>query len=95
MTTKVQISTECSFCKGAAYFPSQEAVSYTGEHYTQYESCLSCRGTGRMGKWITLAELARLINQIDLFEPDYDTLAEVEPISNLQDNYESSGLGGL
>jgi hypothetical protein len=43
---KVQIRTTCSFCEGQAYLPVREAVSCTGERYTQHRRCAYCLGSG-------------------------------------------------
>jgi hypothetical protein len=92
MSIKVHIADDCSYCQGKAYLQYKEAESCSGDSYTQYKPCSSCHGTGRQGSWITIAELARLIDQIDLFEPDYATLGEEEPIGQYLDSRESAGL---
>jgi hypothetical protein len=51
---KVKVRTICSFCEGEAYLPVREAVSCTGEQYTQHRRCTYCLGTGEQEKWVSL-----------------------------------------
>ena len=55
---KVKILSRCNLCKGEAYLPIGEAVSYGGEKYIQYEPCPRCQGSGKQAKWISLDEFA-------------------------------------
>ncbi|MES0361313.1 MAG: hypothetical protein ABUK20_10390 [Anaerolineales bacterium] len=50
---KVHIRTTCSFCDGEAYLPVREAVSFTGERYTQHRRCAYCLGSGEDNKILT------------------------------------------
>lgn len=92
MEIKVQILTRCENCDGDAYFPIAEVTSYTGEPYTRYEMCPSCQGSGRQTKWISLEELARLLEELVSMEPDLAGLASQHPTSQYTDSRESAGI---
>ena len=47
---KVNIRITCSFCDGEAYLPVREAVSCTGEQYTQHRRCAYCLSSGKDNK---------------------------------------------
>ena len=89
---KVHIRTTCSFCDGEAYLPVCEAVSYTGEHYTQHRRCAYCLGSGEQEKWVSLREFADLLERATSMEPDYQELARVEPTSQYQDSRDAAGI---
>jgi hypothetical protein len=63
MIFKVQVLTQCEHCQGQAYLPDGETESYTGERYTRYRPCPSCQGSGLRPKWISLADLAALLEK--------------------------------
>ena len=89
---KVHIRTICSFCNGEAYLSVREAVSYTGEHYTQHRRCAYCLGSGEQEKWVSLREFADLLDKATSMEPDYRELARVEPTSQYQDSRDAAGI---
>ena len=53
---KIQILTQCQCCKGEAYLPVEEAVSYTGEVYMRYRPCTAFQGSGKQTRWVSLIE---------------------------------------
>ena len=89
---KVHIRTTCSFCEGEAYLPVREAVSCTGEHYTQHRRCAYCLGSGEQEKWVNLREFADLLERATSMEPDYQELARERPTSQYQDSRDSAGI---
>jgi hypothetical protein len=91
-TIKVKILTDCEFCEGRAYIPIGEAEDFSGGIYTKYTPCIYCDGSGLRTKYINLVDFIRLIETIDIFEPDYKALAEIEPTSQFQDSSESAGI---
>jgi hypothetical protein len=91
-TIKIHIKTECQFCAGQAYLPQGEAESCTGELYIKHRKCVYCDESGLMSKWISLVELINHMDQINVMEPDYLALAEVEPTSQYQDGRDSAGI---
>jgi len=60
---KVHISDKCPECGGEAYLPAGEVVSNSGKHYTRYLPCPICNGSGRLSRWVSLAEFAILLKQ--------------------------------
>ena len=91
-TIKINILTECVYCDGKAYVPVGEVEDSKGEKYTRYIPCKYCEGSGLREKFINLVDFIRLMETIDIFEPDYRSLAEVEPTSEYQDSKESAGI---
>ena len=91
-TIKVHIKTDCNFCNGQAYISNGKAESCSGEFYTQHKKCGYCDETGLMSRWISLLELINIMDQLDPMQPDYATLAEVEPTSQYQDSLDSAGI---
>ena len=89
---KVHIRITCSFCEGEAYLPVREAVSCTGEQYTQHRRCAYCLGSGEQEKWINLREFAALLERATSMEPDYQELARVKPTSQYQDSRDAAGI---
>lgn len=57
---KAPILDKCPECKGAAYLPAGEGVSYIGEPYTRYLPCPLCNGSGKQTRWVELAEFSRI-----------------------------------
>ena len=91
-TIKVKIQTDCEFCDGKAYIPAGETKDSKGEFYTRYTPCSYCEGSGLREKYINIIDFIRLMETIDICEPDYKALAEVEPVSQYVDSMESAGL---
>jgi hypothetical protein len=91
-TIKVKILTNCDYCQGKAYLPVSETVDTKGEFYTQYKPCPHCEGSGHQEKYISLVEFVRLIETVDIFEPDYEALAESEPVTQYVDSLEAAGI---
>ena len=60
---KIRILSTCPHCHGVAYFPFTEAVDTQGRTYMQYLPCTTCHGSGVTGKWITIAEFQKLLEQ--------------------------------
>jgi hypothetical protein len=91
-TIKVKILTDCEFCEGKAYLPVGEAEAPDGGIYTRYIPCKYCEGSGLQTKYVPLVDFIRLMETIDIFEPDYKALAEVVMRSQYLDSLESAGL---
>jgi hypothetical protein len=91
-TIKVHIKTKCKFCNGKAYLPNGKAKHCSGEIYTQYQKCSYCDESGLSPKWISLLEFIALMDKVDPMQPDYQSLAQVEPTSQYQDSLDSSGI---
>jgi hypothetical protein len=91
-TIKVKVLTDCEFCEGKAYLPIGEAEDSNGGIYTRYIPCKYCEGSGLMTKYINLVDFIRLMETIDILEPDYKALAESEPTSQYLDSLESAGM---
>jgi hypothetical protein len=91
-TIKVKILTDCEFCEGKAYIPEGEEVDSFGGIYTKYIPCKHCEGSGLMSKYINLVDFIRLMETIDIFEPDYKALGEEVLRSQYIDSMESAGL---
>ncbi|MFC1923360.1 hypothetical protein ACFLY4_08725 [Chloroflexota bacterium] len=89
---KIHIRTTCSFCNGEAYLPVREAMSYTGERYTQHRRCAYCLGSGEQDKWVSLREFVDLLERATSMEPDYQELARVQPTSQYQDSLDAVGI---
>jgi hypothetical protein len=82
-TIKVKILTDCEFCEGKAYIPVGKAIDSFGGEYTRYLPCHYCDGTGLRAKYINLVDFIRLMETIDICEPDFKALAEPEPTSRM------------
>jgi hypothetical protein len=91
-TIKVHVLSECEFCGGRAYLPIGEVADSKGGIYTRYIPCKYCEGSGLMTKYINLVDFIRLMETIDICQPDYRDLAEVEPVSQYIDSMESAGI---
>ena len=61
---KVHILAQCEHCNGEAHLPKGEAESYIGERLTRNLPCPQCQGSGNQAKWVSLAELATLLKEI-------------------------------
>ena len=94
MDIKVHVLTRCETCDGEAYLPAGEAVSHTGESYRRYEPCTACQGSGRQTRWISLEELAELLERATtgMPEPDWLELAHHQPVSQYADSREAAGI---
>jgi hypothetical protein len=91
-TIKVKILTDCEFCEGKAYLEVGEEEDSNGGIYTRYIPCKYCEGSGLMTKYINLVDFIRLMEAIDIFEPDYKALAEESIRSEFIDSMQSAGL---
>jgi hypothetical protein len=94
-TIKIQILTRCENCNAEAYVPIGEAEDCQGHKYTRFVPCPFCGGSGIQRKWVSLQEFLEIVSRFeaeDLTEVNYHSLAEHEPISQLKDSLESSGL---
>jgi hypothetical protein len=60
---KVHILDYCPHCNGQGYLPLGEVVDHLGRKYTRYAPCTQCSGGGTLGKWVSLEEFARLLQQ--------------------------------
>ena len=89
---KVNILTRCEHCEGDCYLPVGEVESYTGESYMRYEPCPECNGVGRQTKWVSLQEFADLLERAVSFEPDWQELAQQNPVSQYQDSRDAAGI---
>ena len=61
MYPKVHVLTSCEHCDGEAYLFARVDVDTNGQPYDRYEPCQDCQGSGKTTRWITLTELADLI----------------------------------
>ena len=59
---KVKVLVKCENCN-EGYLPFKEAVDYRGRTYMQYLPCTVCHGTGHTGKWVSLPEFQKLLEQ--------------------------------
>jgi hypothetical protein len=91
-TIKVKVLTDCEFCEGRAYIPIGEAEDPNGGIYTRYTPCSYCEGSGLRTKYINLVDFIRLMETIDICQPDYRAMAEEEPVSQYQDSREAAGI---
>jgi hypothetical protein len=91
-TIKVKVLTDCEFCEGKAYLPIGEAEDSNGGIYTRYIPCKYCEGSGLMSKYINLVDFIRLMESVDVCQPDYRALAEETIRSQYIDSLESAGL---
>lgn len=62
--TKILILTTCPACNGRANVSIGEATSPTGQPYLQHKPCSTCDGSGNQPKWISLEELAHLLQSV-------------------------------
>jgi hypothetical protein len=92
MYPKVQVLTTCEHCDGEAYLFDRVDVDTSGQSYHRHEPCKHCTGTGKMTQWITLAELADLIDRATALEPDWKMLASSKPTSQYQENRDAAGF---
>ncbi|MFC2053482.1 hypothetical protein ACFLV7_04170 [Chloroflexota bacterium] len=60
---KVQILTKCTHCNGAAHLPVGVEEDHNGERYMVHRPCPVCQGSGNMVKWISMAELALMLEE--------------------------------
>lgn len=58
---KFRILCKCEGCQGKAYLPEGEAEDYMGRKYVRYKPCPKCKGTGMVGKLVSLVELRLLL----------------------------------
>lgn len=92
---RIHISDYSKFCDGDAFLPVGEREDHKGHKYLHHAACCMCKGNGRHPRWITLQELADLVDKIALLdpkEPDYAELARIIPISKYQDSREAAGI---
>ena len=72
---KVCILDRCEFCDGEAYIFDCEDVDARGKSYDRYRPCEMCHGSGNRAIWVSLRELADLLERAVAIEPDYLDLA--------------------
>ena len=89
---KVRILDRCELCDGEAYVFDCEDIDSHGETYDSYRPCEVCHGSGNQAKWVSLRELADLLERVISFEPDYAALAQEQPTSQYQDSRDSAGI---
>jgi len=89
---KVHILDRCKYCDGEAYVFVGEAVDYKGVLYPRYLPCSYCQGSGELAKWVSLKELADLLDRATSMEPDIAELARQQPINQRQDSREAAGI---
>ena len=89
---RIKILDTCPRCEGIAYLPLADVEDEKGELYTRYITCSMCEGSGLVEKSISLTQFVQLIVSVDVFEPDYSSLAEKEPVTQCSDSLESAGL---
>lgn len=92
MYPKVQILATCEQCDGEAYVFDRIDVDAAGRQYKRYKPCSGCNGQGKAPKWISLSELADLIERATSMEPDWQMLARQKPISQYQDSRDAAGI---
>jgi hypothetical protein len=86
---KISILTECEYCGGDGYMP---ADVHSGSPITHYEPCRVCNGIGLQTKWISLEELADLLEGTITCEPDYQQLAKRQPVTSYADSRDAAGI---
>jgi hypothetical protein len=70
---KVHILERCKYCDGQAYVLAGEAVDSEGNTYPRYQPCIYCKGSGELDEWLTLDELANLLNNAACTHSQVDT----------------------
>ena len=71
---KVNMRIPCSICEGEVDLPVCEAVSCTGERYTQHRRYAYCLGNGEQDGWINLLEFAKSIEEWRFIFVEYQIL---------------------
>ena len=89
---KVQILARCEFCDGEAYIYDCQDVDTQGEEYERYRPCEMCHASGNQAKWVSLRELADLLERATSMQPDYLELAREKPTSQYQDSRDAAGI---
>jgi DnaJ-class molecular chaperone len=60
---KVLTRITCHTCNGIAFLPTEEEVFIVGWKYTHHITCPTCKGRGELVKWLTLSEIAQLLEE--------------------------------
>ena len=60
---KVHILVSYDVCQGQAYLPDGITASNNGEPYEHHTPCTSCEGSGNQTRWISLEELAVMLQE--------------------------------
>ena len=92
MIPTVQLLTTCQNCTGEAYLPIGEFESCSGETYTRYAACPHCQGSGSQTQWISLRELAELLEQAVSLEPNWKELAQQKFATQYADSCDAAGI---
>lgn len=62
---KVRILSKCQDCDGQAYLPSDMGIDSRGVEYQRYLPCPTCNGSGQPGKWISISEVQKLLEEAE------------------------------
>lgn len=92
MYPKVQVLATCEHCDGEAYVFERADVDIAGRPYDRYKPCAGCNGTGKASQWISLSELADLMERATSMEPDWQMLARQKPTSQYQGSRDAAGI---
>ena len=60
----------CPTCKGKAYLPTEDDTIIGGWKYKRHIPCPTCKGRGEQVKWLTLSDLAHLLDEINDDKPN-------------------------
>lgn len=89
---KVCILDRCEYCDGEAYVFLCEDVDANGDSFDRYQPCEMCQGSGNRAKWVSVKDLADLLERAVSMEPDYLELAREKPVSQYQDSRDAAGI---
>ena len=89
---KVRLLDRCEYCDGDAYIFVCEDVDVRGETFVRYRPCEMCHGSGNRATWVSLKDLADLLERAVSMKPDYLELAREKPVSQYQDSLDAVGI---
>lgn len=92
MYPKVHVLKTCEHCDGEAYLFDRVDVDATGKPYDRYKPCQECQGAGKTTAWVSLSELAELMERATALEPDWKMLGSSKPSSQYQDSRDAAGF---
>jgi len=70
---KVQIQTECWYCKGEAMMEVHELEFHVTDPTPRYLPCPYCKGSGNQEKWVSLKEFIAMLHDPTLQCPHNHT----------------------
>lgn len=62
---KVLAIVTCSACNGRAFLPTDQVIFIGGWKYFRHIACSSCKGVGRQYQWLSLSDLAQMLDEIN------------------------------